>query len=50
MFTGYLFMIGGQAGILSGFNFCMDVVSTVWFGGLILIFEIWFQYDKRREI
>lgn len=50
MFIGYLFMIGGQAGVLTGFNFCMNVVSTVWFAGLILIFEIWFQFDRRREI
>ena len=43
-------MIGGQAGILTGFNFCMNVVSTVWFAGSILLFEIWYQLDRRREI
>ena len=42
MFVGYLFMALGQAGIYTGFNFCMNVVSIVWFAGLILGFEIWF--------
>lgn len=28
----------------------MDVVSTIWFGGIILLFEIWYQFDRRREI
>jgi len=50
MFIGYLFMILGQAGVLTGFNFCMNVVSTTWFAGLIFMFEIWFQLDRRREI
>lgn len=50
MFVGYLFMAGGQAGIYTGFNFCMNTVSIAWFAGLLLMFEIWFQLDRRREI
>lgn len=50
MFIGYCFMVGGQAGILTGFNYCMNLVSTMWFVGILTCFEVWFQLDRRKEI
>ena len=49
-YTGYFFIHLGHWGIISGGNTTQTITVVVWFYGLIALFEIWHQFDRRKEI
>lgn len=48
--SGYIFIHLGHWGIWTGGGPDQTLCTIVWFYGLILLFEIWHQFDRRKEI
>lgn len=48
--TGYIFIHIGHWGIFTGGGIRQTLTTVFWFYGILFLFEIWHQFDRRREI